>query len=238
MRHAILVSAAAVALLGSAVAASAAVVTFSSYGGAFPLYTLPPGETLYTDFSAGNPGTGGELILGSATTPSQGREGTFVASPATSATTQITGQYFYEIPGATSDFTFDSDVADVSLYIGSLDSTNTIILHTTSGDVTYTGADLAGMGIGVSIPGGAATITASTSNGRFTFTDGSNDITGITLTQGRTISTASFEVAQIATSVRGIPELSTWTMMVAGFLGLGYAAFRRSVKSQKVAEAI
>jgi hypothetical protein len=233
MRHAILVSAAAVALLGSGVAASAAVVTFSSYDTA-----LPPGETLYTDFSVSNPGTGGELILGSATTPSQGREGTFVASPATSATAQITGQYFYLIPGATSTFTFASDVADVSLYIGSLDATNTITLVTTGGDVTYTGADLASMGIGVSIPGGTATITAPTSNGRFTFTDGSNDITGIILSQGDSIKTASFEVASISTSVKSIPELSTWTMMAAGFLGLGYAAFRRSVKSQKVAEAI
>jgi hypothetical protein len=36
----------------------------------------------------------------------------------------------------------------------------------------------------------------------------------------------------------GVPEPSTWAMMALGFAGLGYAAFRRNVKSRAVAEAI
>lgn len=34
---------------------------------------------------------------------------------------------------------------------------------------------------------------------------------------------------------RGIPEPSTWAMMAIGFVGLGYAAFRRSSKARAVA---
>jgi len=36
----------------------------------------------------------------------------------------------------------------------------------------------------------------------------------------------------------GVPEPSTWAMMVLGFAGLGYAAFRRSAKGQAPAVAI
>jgi len=35
-----------------------------------------------------------------------------------------------------------------------------------------------------------------------------------------------------------VSEPSTWAMMALGFLGLGYAAFRRNVKSRAIAEAI
>jgi hypothetical protein len=197
---------------------------------------VPAGETLYTDFSAGLPpgsSGNGELILGSATTPSQGREGTFVAAPAISGASQITGQYFYDVPGHSETFTFTSAVSDVALYVGSLDATNSIELLIAGGpDVTYTGAELATLGIGVTVPGGSGTILASTSNGRLTFIDATNNITGVVLSQGTGISTASFEVAQITTSTSTIPEPSTWVMMSVGFIGLGYAAFRRGVKGR------
>jgi hypothetical protein len=235
VRYAAGATAAAAILIGFGAAANATVVTFSSYGGADGVYGVPTGETLYTDFSSPTiPGVGtGELILGSATTPSQGREGTFVASPAGPGGTQITGQYFYEIPGATETFSFGTAVKDVALYIGSMDPTNTITLDLFGGGTeTFTGATLASMGIGISLPGGSATITAPTSNGRVTFIDATNDIVGITLTQGTDIKTASFEVAQITTSV---PETSTWVLMTLGFVGLGYAAFRRNSKGSVLA---
>jgi hypothetical protein len=206
--------------------ASAAVVTFDSFGGAFGVYGLPPGETLFTDFSGATiPGTGnGELILGSDTTPSQGREGTYVAAPAYSTSAQISGQYFYLIPGHSETFAFNSPVKDVGLYVGSLDATNTITLNLTGGGTeTYTGSDLAGLGIGAGLNEGAAAILASNGNGRFTFTDSARDIQSITLSQGTDISTASFEVAQMTTSV---PEPSTWAMLILGVAGLG-AALRR-----------
>jgi hypothetical protein len=39
-------------------------------------------------------------------------------------------------------------------------------------------------------------------------------------------------------AVLAVPEASTWTMMVLGFAGLGYAAFRRNAKARVIAEAI
>ena len=53
-------------------------------------------------------------------------------------------------------------------------------------------------------------------NGFWTFTDPSRDIIGITVTEGSTILSNSFEIAEITTS---IPEPSTWAMMMAGFAG-------------------
>ena len=41
---------------------------------------------------------------------------------------------------------------------------------------------------------------ARMTNGRWTFTDPSNDIVGITVSNGSAISSNSFEIAQIATS--------------------------------------
>ena len=39
-------------------------------------------------------------------------------------------------------------------------------------------------------------------------------------------------------STLGVPEPSTWAMMLLGFAGLGYAAFRRSAKGQRSAVAV
>jgi hypothetical protein len=39
-------------------------------------------------------------------------------------------------------------------------------------------------------------------------------------------------------TVEGVPEASTWAMMALGFAGLGYAAFRRSVKGRLTGGAI
>jgi hypothetical protein len=111
----------------------------------------------------------------------------------------------------------------VAIYIGSLDEENSLIIHTTSGDVTYSGTQLASV-FGASLPGdGTPTITGSTSNGRFTFVDSSVDITGITVSEGLAVSSNSFEIAQITTSV---PETSTWAMMGLGFAGLAFAGYR------------
>ena len=39
-------------------------------------------------------------------------------------------------------------------------------------------------------------------------------------------------------STLGVPEPSTWAMLMLGFAGLGYAAFRRNAKGQRSAVAI
>jgi hypothetical protein len=224
MKRASLFGAVALASIGWAIAAHATIVTFDSFGGASPLYSVPPGETLYTDFSSGNPGTGtGTLYIPSGQSQNGDQPGSFVAAPYT-AMGSATGQFFATTPGETETFTFATDVEDVGVYIGSLDDENLLTIHTTSGDVTYTGTELASVP-GASLPGdGTPTITGSTSNGRFTFADGSADITGISVSEGPAVSSNSFEIAQITTSV---PESSTWAMMGLGFAGLAFAHYRR-----------
>lgn len=224
MKRTSLFGAVAIAAMGAAIAANATTVTFDSFGGSYPLYSpLPPGETLYTDFSSGNPGTGtGTLYTPSGQSQSGDQPGSFVAAPYT-ASGSTTGQFFATTSGETETFTFATDVKDVAIYIGSLDEENSLIIHTTSGDVTYSGTQLASV-FGASLPGdGTPTITGSTSNGRFTFVDSSVDITGITVSEGLAVSSNSFEIAQITTSV---PETSTWAMMGLGFAGLAFAGYR------------
>jgi hypothetical protein len=223
MKRAILFGAVALVSIGSAIAANATNVTFDSFGGGSPLYSVPPGETLYTDFSSGNPGTGtGTLYIPSGQSQSGDQPGSFVAAPFT-ATGSTTGQFFATTPGEAETFTFATDVADVGIYIGSLDAENLLVIHTTSGDVTYTGTQLASVP-GASLPGdGTPTITGSTSNGRFTFFDSAADITGITVSESLGTASNSFEIAQITTSV---PEPSTWAMMGLGFVSLAFASYR------------
>jgi hypothetical protein len=144
MKRTSLFGAVAIAAMGAAIAANATTVTFDSFGGSYPLYSpLPPGETLYTDFSSGNPGTGtGTLYTPSGQSQSGDQPGSFVAAPYT-ASGSTTGQFFATTPGETETFTFATDVKDVAIYIGSLDEENSLIIHTTSGDVTYSGTQLA-----------------------------------------------------------------------------------------------
>jgi hypothetical protein len=117
----------------------------------------------------------------------------------------------------------------VSVYIGSLDDENSIQINLVGGgSVTYSGADLAIISgeepnTSIPIPGGDPTIYGLDTNGRWTFTDPTHDIVGITVSNGTAISTNSFEIAQITTSV---PEPSTWAMMLLGFAGLAFAGWR------------
>ena len=77
------------------------------------------------------------------------------------------------------------------------------------------------------------TFAASAYTSSFTETLGPGDYTVIiTGTAHRALGVGG----TVTTS--GVPEPSTWAMMALGFAGLGYAAFRRNVKSRAVAEAI
>ena len=77
------------------------------------------------------------------------------------------------------------------------------------------------------------TFAASAYTSSFTETLGPGDYTVIiTGTAHRALGVGG----TVTTS--GVPEPSTWAMMALGFVGLGYAAFRRNVKSRAVAEAI
>jgi hypothetical protein len=234
MKRSLLFGAVALALIGSTIAANAITVTFDSFGGASPLYSVPAGETLYTDFSSGNPGTGtGSLYIPSGQSQSGDQPSSFVAAPYT-ATGSTTGEFFATTPGETETFTFATPVKGVGVYIGSLDADNQLIIHTASYGIVYTDFALASIP-GASLPGdGTPTNTGSTSNGRFTFVDSSADITGITVSERVgffSVPSNSFEIAQITTSV---PEPSTWAMMGLGFAGIaliGYRTRRATVRA-------
>ena len=72
----------------------------------------------------------------------------------------------------------------------------------------------------------------ATGNGllSFVFTP-SEAVTSVTFSSD---GTNAFEVAQVSSS-GAVPEPSTWAMMVLGFAGLGYAAFRGNSKGQALA---
>jgi hypothetical protein len=206
--------------------ASATTVTFESFGGADPLYQIPAGDQLYTNFSSGLPA--GAVGDGALYGPNYGTNcfgDNCVASPGTSTSSLTTGQFFAVLPGQTETFTFGYAASDVSVYIGSLDDENSLTINYAGGGSTpYTGDDLAAIsGQTTPIPGGNQTIYGTMTNGLWTFTDSSRDIVGITITEGSETLSNSFEIAEITTS---IPEPSTWAMMMAGFAGLAFTAFR------------
>jgi hypothetical protein len=228
-----LLLAAAVAALASQ--ANATTVTFASFGGSYPLYTVPPGENLYTDFSTGLPsGATGDGSLYPAGYGVQCFGSNCVAAPALSTSTLTSKQFFAVLPGQSETFTFGYAAEDVGVYIGSLDDENSLTLNFKGGgSTTYTGDQLAGVS-GASTPlcSGDCTIYGTLTNGRWTFTDSSRDIVGITISEGTTVPSNSFEIAQITTSV---PEPSAWAMMMLGFAGLGFAGYRTSRKAVSIA---
>jgi hypothetical protein len=233
-RHVLSVGAAAAALFAVATNAGATVVSFSSFGGAYPLYgALPPNETLYTDFSTGNPGTGTGSLYGPWASGSQTQcfpSGNCVAAPATSTSTQTAQQFFAVLPGQSETFTFPHAVWDVSIYLGSLDSQNQVTIdYVGGGSATFTGAQLAAISGQQNIGNctGNCTIFGALTNGRWTFSDNSADITGFSIAEGTGVLSNSFEVAQIATSV---PEVTTWAMLGLGFATLALAGARARPK--------
>src|SRR6185503_15621614 len=99
---------------------------------------------------------------------------------------------------------------------GSIDSYNTLVLHSSTGDVTI-------------VPGTASfpnlangDQVAAGTNGLFMVTGtGDQTFTGMTLTSGQN----SFEIDNLAVPV---PEPSTWMLMIMGVGAIGMALRSRS----------
>ena len=130
-----------------------------------------------------------------------------------------TGNYLSVLGGGSENITF-SNRSSFSFFWGSIDNFNTIVVHTTNGDETFLGSAIPGIvGNGVQATG-CQTLTDC--NRYFTFTDGDagQQITGFSISS----STNSFEL----TNISAVPEASTWAMMIIGFLGVGFLAYRRS----------
>ncbi len=180
-------------------------VSFISYGTA-----LPTGESLITDFSTSAGLTGGNLVTGSA--------GGVTAAPAYSASTFDTDQYLSVPGGGSATLTF-APTTEVSVYVGSLDTYNTLSFGGL-GAASYTGSALG------SISGAAdGNQTAANTNGRFVFTF-AKPVDSATFVS----STNAFEVASVAGVV---PEPASWALMLIGFAGMG-GAFRANRRTRSV----
>jgi hypothetical protein len=128
--------------------------------------------------------------------------------------------------GSTEQVVFGAPRTSISIYWGSIDgnqggNNNLNTFAITVDNYTLTGADLVAMGAT-----GTGDQTSPAGNELIT-------ITGLAPFTTATFSSTNnaFEFA-LATPVGipGTPEPSTWAMMMLGFAGLGYAAFRRNTK--------
>jgi hypothetical protein len=103
-------------------------------------------------------------------------------------------------------------VNQLSFLWGSPDTFNQLVVHTNLSSYTYTASQA-----GVTPPNGDQTFAEYVD-----FVLGNGEL--ITSVNFNSTSNA-FEVSNFAVS--GVPEPSTWAMMVIGFLGVGFLAYRR-----------
>jgi hypothetical protein len=147
----------------------------------------------------------------------------------------MTNPYMSVEGGGTEQVVFGSAQTSIAIYWGSIDGNvngNNNGFSVTLDGYTLTGADL------VALYGadGSGSQTSPTGNQLVT-------ITGLAAftTAEFTSTQNAFEFSLAATPVTingGVPEPSTWAMMMLGFAGLGYAAFRRNSKGQTAIGAI
>lgn len=128
-----------------------------------------------------------------------------------------TGNYLSVLGGGSENVTFSAR-SSFSFFWGSIDNYNTIVVDTTLGDETFLGSNIPSLvGSGVQATGCQ---TLTNCNRYFTFTDGDGgQITGFTISSSEN----SFEL----TNISAVPEASTWAMMILGFMGVGFLAYRR-----------
>jgi hypothetical protein len=130
-----------------------------------------------------------------------------------------TGNYLSVLTGGQEDVSF-SPRSSFSFFWGSIDDSNKITVVTTNGNQSFTGASIASMFTAQGVQStGCQTLTNC--NRYFTFTDGDvgQNIVGFDVTSG----VNSFEL----TNISAVPEPATWAMIILGFLGVGFMAYRR-----------
>lgn len=210
-----------VAALGCATAANAGVVVISPGSGAnFDAFNNDPvGSTFGTTTTAFG-------LVTWTTTPGD--------APQISQVTDISvanrdlapngdaTNFIFAQQGGSATLNFVSELTSVTIYWGSPDTYNTVTLS--NGDV-ITGTEVASA-LHFAANGSNAnsmwvTITDTTQFNAFTATSGS----------------PAFEF-DLAGAVTTIPEPSSWAMLMLGFSGLGYAAFRRNAKTRTIVKSI
>lgn len=153
------------------------------------------------------------------------------AAPLGMGTDPVTGTTYMSVEGGGTEMaTWNTRQTSLSLYWGSIDgsASNMNSFAVSVDGYTLTGADLVALGAS-----GDGSQTDPQANQLVT-------ITGLgAFTTATFSSTANaFEFSLIPPSVTltgGTPEPSTWAMMMVGFAGLGYAAFRRNSNGRALA---
>jgi hypothetical protein len=219
VRAALFAAAAAFGLMaGTAADASLVSLNFVPYGAGIQPPIFPTGEKPVDLATA----TGSFSIV------SGSLSGAYSA-PAYSATTRDPNPYLAVLAGDTATLALGGSYTGVEIYLGSLDTYNTISF---SNGLSFTGTQLAAMATGGAVAN--SNQTGGTSNGLFYFVFSPDEAaTSVTFAS----SSPSLEIAGVSAS-NTIPEPSTWAMLLIGFAGLGYAAFRRSVRDHSAIKAI
>jgi hypothetical protein len=133
------------------------------------------------------------------------------------------------------EISFSSEKTAFGLYWGSIDSYNTISFYN-EGSLVYT---LNGAGLNSAITSGPKLTdgggqTGFKSNGFVSFYD-LGDFNEVVLSSTQN----AFEVADLEAYgpknvVSGVPESSTWFMMILGFVGVGLVAYRRKGRGMQL----
>ncbi len=167
------------------------------------------------------------LVSGSAGT-AKGTTPDVSAAPLGMGTDPTTGTTYFSVEGGGTELaTWATPQTSLSIYWGSIDgnaggNNNLNSLAITVDGYTLTGADLLSLGaLGIGDQN-------SPKDNQWVTITGLNTFTQVEFSSTRN----AFEFSLAAT---GAPEPSTWAMMVIGFAGLGYAAFRRNSKGRALA---
>jgi hypothetical protein len=235
---------AAAALLAVVSNAHADTITFTSLGQ--NLGAAPAGSSVFTFDQAGQtaPTTNGAAVapeasvtVGSVTAAFTAVQGGVAngsvantnSAPQTGASTFDTTNYMTVAAnsqaGGTETITFTSGgpFTNVGMYIGSIDTWNTI---TFLGAGNTTIATVTGTQLLDGLDGSTASSGQGSNSTYVEFTDVTGkDITGIELSTTQ----AAFEVDNLSVA-NGVPEPATWAMMLIGFGLVGLQLRRRTVK--------
>jgi hypothetical protein len=170
------------------------------------------------------------LVSGAAETEKGSSAGVY-AAPLGMGTNQTTGTTYMAVEGGGMEMaTFATAQTSISIYWGSIDGNpgNMNSFAVSIAGYTLTGADLVAMGAlgnGSQTDPQANQLVTITGLGAFT-------------TATFTSTNNAFEFSLVTPTINqtgGTPEPSTWAMVMVGFAGLGYAAFRRNSKGRALA---
>ncbi|MFS0771908.1 PEPxxWA-CTERM sorting domain-containing protein [Sphingomonas sp. 1P08PE] len=213
-------------LAAIAVAAPASAITVVSTRDAFDVPVTGPSSTVFT-FNSGNTATEISNLQGAGFTlaatgpnpaPAGGNFGVRTGSNPNMWSVPTPGDNSpyasVQANSSVSIFNRSKSYDLISLYVGSVDSYNSISLLTTTGSVirTYTGTELLSFATPAGTPNGQAAY-------RVTFTRQAGDAAF----GGLRVASTEFNAAEFDNLVFAVPEPSTWALMLAGFGMVGFA---------------